>query len=353
MNEQLYQLTESELLPGERILWLRETTPSPWQQLRAILPEIAAETASVFSAVVVLLFIQLHLAPVLTVGTVSVLVLLIGWWGIRKAHRLCRRRFRQWELITNRRLLFCSVEWMELTLRSAPIRAIRLVPENRQPNESADLRICGPRRLLSHLPSKVLASVPAAEDVTEAIRSDIPAPLALPPALEHRHPLLPEDEPLLAEETVTVQDKPTIQFWCGMSALLFCLVAVAIVSLLYPPAETSVIAWIFWGVLALPAAVISVIQLRAQFCNALPIQEHFLIGQHFLYADRHDPRPVSGCYPVCKTVYADGSGEMYFAHPEKNSRRANPIWGTPRSLQHRRLELLLHALSCKNAAHTL
>ncbi len=345
MHGRLYQLTESELLPGERILWLRETTPAPWQQLRTTLPEMAAETACVFTAAVILFFIQLHLAPVLTVGTVSVLALLIGGWIIRKVHRLCRRRFRQWELITNRRLLFCSVEWMELTLRSASIRGIRLVPENRQQDGSADLRICGPRRLLSHLPGKILASVPAADEVTEAIRSDIPAPLSLPPSLEYRHPLLPKGEPLLAEETVTVQDKPTIQFWFGISALLFCLGAVAIVSLLYPPAETSVIAWIFWGVLALPAAVISVIQLRAQFSNRLPIKEHFLIGQHFLYADRHTPRPVSGCYPICKTVYADGSGEIYFSRPEKNSRRANSIWGTPRSNQHRRLEHILHALS--------
>lgn len=345
MKGQLHQLTESELLPGERILWLRETTPTPWQQLRATLPEIAAETACVFTAAVILLFIQLHLAPVLTAGTVSVLALLIGLGCILKLRRLSRHRFRQWELITNRRLLFCSVERMVLTLRSAPIRSIRLIPENRQTDGSADLRISGPRKLLSHLRTKVLIKVAAADEVTESLCTDIADPLPLPPALGHGHPLLPEGEPLLAEETVTVQEKPTIQFWYGLGAMLFYLGAVAIVSLLYPPAETSITAWLCWGGLALPCAVISIIQLRSQFSTKIPIKEQFVIGQHFLYADRHDPRPVSSCYPVYKTVYADGSGELFFAHPGKSHRHNNPIWGTPRSNQHRRLEHILHALS--------
>ena len=341
MPQSLRQRTEEQLLPCEHILWLRPSL----KQRRSRLYERFAEISAVFMCAHFLLLTQLWLAPILTNIFLPVLTVLLGWWllyFIRRWHT--ERQHRQWIVITNRRLLFYTEDGLKLVQDAAPIHRIKLIPENRKTDGSADLRITGPRSLRSHLPTTVLQRVEAVDDLLKAIRDDIPAPLPEPEVLPNRHPLLPVGEQLLAEETSERIEGTDAVCWYWLGAMMLYLTAVATAALLHPEEGNTTAAWVMWGLLAALTLAVTFIAFKNR--KRRRITEHYALGSQFLYsdADGMGSRPVTSCYPVTKIIYPDGSGEIRFNYPGK-AYRCNAPFGFPRTMQHRKVEQVLHTLS--------
>lgn len=340
MPQSFRQRTEEQLLPGEHILWLRPAL----KQRRSGLYERFAEISAVFMCAHFLFLTQLWLAPVLTNIILPVLAVLLGWWllyFIRSCYT--ERQHRQWVVITNRRLLFYTEEGLKLVQDAAPIHLIKLIPENRNTDGRADLRISGPRSLRSHLPNSVLQQVDAVDDLLNAIREDIPTPLPEPKALSNGHPLLPDGEQLLAEETTERIEGTDAVCWYGLGAMMLYLTAVATAALLHPEEGNTTAAWFMWGLLS--ALTLAVTFTAFNNRKRRHITEHYALGSQFLYSDAEGTgsRPVTSCYPVTKVIYPDGSGKISFNYPGKSYRRNAPF-GFPRTMQHRKVECILHAI---------
>lgn len=338
----LRQITENELFPGERILWLRETPPAIREHISEMATEFWFEVFVISLLMVAVVIMPMMLAPMLH-G--AILPLLVGLSLYRMVHfilRCYRRRFRQWEVITNRRILFFKHEWQTLQMKDAPLRYLRLIPENRQTDGSADLSICGPRSMRSHLPTKVLPRVEAAEKVLAELRANAPAPLPIPEAQHRRHPLLPEGEALLAEgmNEPDPDSSPKVRILTGVITIY--LLSIGGIALLYPADVVHQGMWVYWGILLLLTLTFAFLLWKNR--HAHTTRKRYALGTRFLYVEGYKPRPITGCYPVVKTVHPDGRVDLDFNYPGKAYREDTPVW-LDKLRNSREIEQLLHALA--------
>lgn len=341
-----HQLTEEELFPGERILWLRETPHAIRKHISEMATEFWVEVIVISLLLVVVVIMPMMLAPMLHVAISPLLLVLVLYRLIHFICRCYRRRFRQWEVITNRRLLFFTHEWQTLQMKDAPLRGIRLIPENRRKDGNADLSICGPRCMRSHLSVKALLRVDNADDLLATLRADIPAPLPIPEAQHRTHPLLPEGERLLAEgvEEPKAYSPLKARILTGLTALY--LLTVGGIGLLYPSDDVQPEMWVYWGILMLLTLTVAFFLWKNR--HAYNTGMRFALGSSFLYVEGRNPRPISGCYPVRKRRYPDGRVDLDFNYLCKAYRDNTPS-GLDNLRSSREIEQLLHTLCSPTA----
>lgn len=340
------QLTESELFPGERILWLRETPPAIRERISEMATEFWVVVIAISMLLVCVVLLPMMLAPMLHEAIPPLLLVLVIYRTVHFICRCYRRRFRQWEVITNRRLLFFTHEWQTLQMADAPLRGIRLIPENRRKDGSADLSICGPRSMRSHLPVKTLLRVDNADDLLATLRADVPTPLPIPETQRRMHPLLPEGEDLLAEgmEEPKAASPLKARILTGLIALY--LLTVGVIGLLYPADEVQPEMWAYWGILMLLTLTVAFFQWKNR--HEYTTGNHFALGSRFLYVEGRNPRPITGCYPVRKRRYPDGRVDLDFNYLCKADRENTPS-GLDNLRSSREIEQLLHTLCSPTA----
>lgn len=340
------QLTESELFPGERILWMRETPTA----IRERISEMATEfwvVVIVISMLLVFVFIlPLMLAPMLHEAIPPLLLLLVIYRTVHFIWRCYRRRFRQWEVITNRRILFFKHEWQTLHITDAPLRGIRLIPENRGNDGSADLSICGPRSMRSHLPAKAFLRVENADALLTALRDAPPESLPLPETQQRPHPLLPVGEGLLAEGMEEPKADSPLKFRILTGVITIYLLSVGVLGLLYPSDVVHPGMWAYWGILMLLTMTVAFFQWKNR--HEYTTGKRFVLGSRFLYVEGRHPRPITGCYPVRKTIYPDGRVDLDFNYPGKAFRKYSPM-GLDNLRNSLEIEQLLHTLCSPTA----
>lgn len=340
------QLTESELLPGERILWLRETPPAIRERISEMATEFWVVVIAISMLLVCVVILPMMLAPMLHEAIPPLLLVLVIYRTVHFICRCYRRRFRQWEVITNRRILFFKHEWQTLHITDAPLRGIRLIPENRRKDGSADLSICGPRCMRSHLPEKALLRVENADDLLATLRADIPESLPHPEAQHRPHPLLPTGEGLLAEGMEEAKADSPLKARILTGLIVLYLLTVGSIGLLYPSDDVQPEMWAYWGILMLLTLTVAFFLWKNR--HEYTTGKRFVLGSRFLYVEGRNPRPISGCYPVRKRRYPDGRVDLDFNYPGKVYRE-----NTPSRLDNlrssREIEQLLHILCSPTA----
>ncbi|MBQ8516667.1 MAG: hypothetical protein IJ498_03705 [Akkermansia sp.] len=335
------QHTENELFPGERILWLRETPPAIRERICEMATEFWVEVFVTGLLMTGVILLPMMLAPMLHEAFLPVLLILFLYRTVHFVLRCYRRHFRQWEVITNRRLLFFKREWNILYLEIAPLNRIRLIPGNRRKDGSADLSICGPRSFRSHLPVKALQRVEAADELLSALRADIPAPLPVPQAQLRPHPLLPEDEALLGEGIQEAKAYIPLKPRILTGIFIIYLLTIGGIGLLFPPIDNHPEVWIYWGILLVLMLTVAFFQWKNRHRYTTP--KRFALGSRFLYVEGYHPRPITGCYPAGKRIYPDGRIELVFNTPCK-AFRDNIPFGLDNLLKSRETEQILHAI---------
>lgn len=340
------QLTENELFPGEHILWLRETPPAIRERISEMVTEFWVGVIAIAILLVYVFILPMLLAPMLHEAIPPLLLALIIYRTVHFICRCYRRRFRQWEVITNRRILFFKHEWQTLQIEDAPLCGVRLIPENRGKDGSADLSICGPRSLRSHLPAKAFLRVEAADELLAALRTATPEPLPLPEAQHRRHPLLPEGEGLLAEGMEEPQGDSPLKFRILTGVIAIYLLSIGGIALLNPSDVVHPGMWVYWGILMLLTMTMAFFQWKNR--HEYTTGKRFVVGNRFLYVEGYRPRPITGCYPVRKTIYPDGRVDLDFNYPGKAFRKDTPS-GLDNLRSYREIERLLHIL-CSPAA---
>lgn len=340
------QLTEAELLPGERILWLRENPPTIRERFYEMMTEFWVVVVAGLSLIIFVVLVPMMLAPMLHEALLPILLIGVAYLSVRFLRRRYLCRFRQWEVITNLRLLFFTHEWQTLEMTATPLRGIRLIPENRRKDGSADLSICGPRSMRSHLPVKAILRVENADDLLATLRTDIPVSLPIPEALHRSHPLLPQGESLLAEgvEEAKVNSPLKARILTGLIALY--LLTVGGIALLYPSDVVHPGMWAYWGILMLLVLTIAFFLWKNRHEHTTG--KRFALGSRFLYAEGRNPRPISGCYPVRKRRYPDGRVDLDFNYLCKAYRENTPS-GLDNLRNSHEIEQLLHTLCSPTA----
>lgn len=340
------QLTEKELFPGERIMWLRETPPSIREHISEMATEFWVVVIVISILLVVVVILPMMLAPMLHEAIPPLLLVLVIYQTVHFICRCCRRRFRQWEVITNRRILFFKHEWQTLHITDAPLRGIRLIPENRGNDGSADLSICGPRSMRSHLPTKAFLRVEGSDELLAALRTATPEPLPLPEAQHRPHPLLPTGEGLLAEgmEEAKADSPLKARILTGLMALY--LLTIGVLGLLYPSDVVHPGVWAYWGILILLTMTVAYFQWKNR--HEYTTGKRFVLGSRFLYVEGRHPRPITGCYPIRKTIYPNGRVDLDFNYPGKAFRKYSPM-GLDNLRNSREIEQLLHTLCSPTA----
>ena len=335
------ELTENELFPDERILWLRETPPAIRERISEMATDFWVEVIAISMLLVFVVLLPMLLAPMLHVAIPPLLLALVIYRVVHFILRCYRRRFRQWAVITNRRILFFEHEWQTLQMKDAPLRYIRLIPENRRADGSADLSICGPRSMRSHLPAKALLQVEAADKLLAELRSNAPIPLPIPAAQHRPHPLLPTGEGLLAEgmEEPKADSPLKARILTGLMALY--LLTIGVLGLLYPSDVVHPGMWAYWGILMLLTLTFAFLQWKNRHVSTSA--KRFALSNSFLYLEGYKPRPITGCYSVRKTTYPDGRVSLCFNYLGKAYREHSPA-GLENLRSSRDIEQLLHAL---------
>ena len=336
------ELTENELFLDERILWLRETPPAIRERISEMATDFWVEVIAISMLLVFVVLLPMLLAPMLHVAIPPLLLALVIYRVVHFILRCYRRRFRQWAVITNRRILFFEHEWQTLQVKDAPLRYLRLIPENRQTDGSADLSICGPRSMRSHLHKKVLPRVEAAEKVLAELRANAPTPLPIPEAQHRRHPLLPEGEALLAEGMEEPAPEYSLKVRILTGAIALYLLSIGGIALLYPDDVVHQGMWVYWGILLLLTLTFAFLLWKNR--HAHTTRERYALGTRFLYVEGYKPRPITGCYPVVKTVHPDGRVDLDFNYPGKAYREDTPV-RLDNLRNSREIEQLLHALA--------
>lgn len=340
------ELTENELFPDERILWLRETPPAIRERISEMATDFWVEVIAISMLLVFVVLLPMLLAPMLHVAIPPLLLALVIYRVVHFILSCYRRRFRQWAVITNRRILFFEHEWQTLQMKDAPLRYIRLIPENRRADGSADLSICGPRNMRSHLPAKALLQVEAADKLLAELRANAPAPLPIPAAQHRPHPLLPTGEGLLAEvmEEPKADSPLKVRILTGLMALY--LLTIGVLGLLYPSDGVHPGMWAYWGILILLTMTVAYFQWKNR--HEYTTGKRFVLGSRFLYVEGRHPRPITDCYPIRKTIYPNGRVDLDFNYPGKAFREYSPM-GLDNLRNSREIEQLLHTLCSPTA----
>lgn len=340
------QLTEAELLPGERILWLRENPPTIRERFYEMMTEFWVVVVAGLSLMIFVVLMPMMLAPMLHEALLPLLLIGVSYLSVRFLRRWHLCRFRQWEVITNLRLLFFTHEWQTLQIEATPLRGIRLIPENRRKDGSADLSICGSRSRRSHLPVKALLRVENADDLLATLRADIPPPLPIPEVQHRSHPLLPQGEGLLAEgvEEPKVGSPLKARILTGLIALY--LLTVGGIGLLYPADDVQAGMWVYWGILMLLTLTVAFFLRKNR--HDYTTGKRFALGSRFLYVEGRTPRTITGCYPVRKRRYPDGRVDLDFNYLCKAYQENTPS-GLDNLRNSREIEQLLYTLCSPTA----
>ncbi len=340
------ELTENELFPDERILWLRETPPAIRERISEMATDFWVEVIAISILLVFVVLLPMLLAPMLHVAIPPLLLALVIYRVVHFILSCYRRRFRQWTVITNRRILFFEHEWQTLQMKDTPLRYIRLIPENRRADGSADLSICGPRSMRSHLPTKALLRVERTDELLAALRTATPEPLPHPEAQHRPHPLLPTGEGLLAEgmEEPKADSPLKVRILTGLMALY--LLTIGVLGLLYPSDVVHPGMWVYWGILILLTMTVAYFQWKNR--HEYTTGKRFVLGSRFLYVEGRHPRPITGCYPVRKTIHPNGLVDLDFNYPGKAFREYSPM-GLDNLRNSREIEKLLHTLCSPTA----
>ena len=306
------QWIETELLPGERILWSRSS--GQLVSRRACSQFFGVLIWSLSCVCVFVAFagrVSDVLAPSVTPYVFCLLVLVLGWRSMRYVYRVVSDSLWSFDALTNYRMIRAERHEGEYCLWSLPLVAI--TPELEQ--GYAVLHLASPYTYMW----KDKMVVASGKDATrflalfqEARVASVELPK--PEPLGQTHSLLPEGELLygtgeqLSWPREELGWRRWLLFWAIWSG------TVLFTAWQNPPTDCTWVPWCVCGlVFVLSLGLLMVI--HHQYCQYKEEWLPIVVGAENVYGKEFSPLSLSQCYPLMKVLSPDGTASFFFTEP--------------------------------------
>ena len=303
---------ETELLPGESILWERSLAQLSF--IRFCKHFFGALSWGMFCFCVFCAFggqVSDVLAPSVTPYVFCLLVVVLLWRAIRYLYCEMTDSLWRFEVLTNYRIIRAERFRGEYLLWSLPLVAVTAEWEQGK----AVLHMDSPYTYEGK-DKMLVATGKAASSFLEAfraVRAEMVS-LPVPEPLAQSHDLLPDGESLYGVGERLEEPREDLGWWRWLLFWAIWSGAVLVTAWQNPPADGT---WVQWGVCGLVLVLsltLLVLVHRAQW-QYKEVWLPFVVGAENVYGKELNPHAAAQYYPLEKILHSDGTASFFFTEP--------------------------------------